>query len=121
MLYGLVGGRCTACGAPQFPKGEVCVNPECRTHDKQEDYEFADRPARVMTFTGDMLAVSADPPAIYGMVEFEGGGRMMADFTDCELENVKVGQPMRMVFRRRMTDDRRGFSGYFWKAAPAEG
>ena len=31
--------------------------------------------ARIKTFTGDLLAVSVDPPAIYGMVQFDGGGR----------------------------------------------
>ena len=78
-------------------------------------------PARIKTFTGDLLAVSVDPPAIYGMVQFEGGGRFMADFTDCELADCKVGLPVKMVFRRRFTDDERGFSGYFWKAVPQPG
>ncbi len=58
------------------------------------------------------------PPAIYGMVQFEGGGRFMADFTDCELSNVRVGQPVKLSFRKRYTDAQRGFTGYFWKAVP---
>ena len=45
------------------------------------------------SFTGDLLAVSVDPPSVYGMVQFEGGGRFMADFTDCELADVRVGNP----------------------------
>ncbi len=49
------------------------------------------------------------------------GGRFMADFTDCELADCKVGLPVKMVFRRRFTDDERGFSGYFWKAVPQPG
>jgi len=118
MLTGLVGGRCSKCGTPQFPKTDICVNPECRARHTQEDHEFADLPARVKTFTGDLLAVSVDPPAVYGMVEFTGGGRFMADFTDCKYDDVHVGQPVRMSFRRRYTDDDRGFSGYFWKAVP---
>jgi 3-hydroxy-3-methylglutaryl CoA synthase/NAD(P)-dependent dehydrogenase (short-subunit alcohol dehydrogenase family)/putative sterol carrier protein len=121
MLTGLVGGRCRDCGTPQFPKMDVCVNPECNHVDTQEDFEFADVPARVKTFTGDLLAVSVDPPAIYGMVQFEGGGRFMADFTDCELADCKVGIPVKMAFRRRFRDDERGFSGYFWKAIPQPG
>ena len=121
MLLGLVGGKCTACGTAQFPKMNICVNPNCLAVDTQVDYEFADVPATVKTFTGDMLAVSVDPPAIYGMVQFEGGGRFMADFTDCELADVHVGQPMRMTFRKRYTDEQRGFTGYFWKATPVGG
>jgi len=118
MLLGLVGGKCTKCGTPQFPRTRLCVNPDCRALDSQEPHEFADTPAKIKTFTGDMLAVSVDPPHIYGMIQFEGGGRFMADFTDCELNDVKVGQPVVMSFRRRLYDRQRGFSGYFWKAVP---
>lgn len=118
MLLGMVGGKCTECGTPQFPKMDICVNPECRKVATQVDYEFAETPAVVKSFTGDLLAVSLDPPAIYGMVQFEGGGRFMADFTDCELSDVRVGQPVKLSFRKRYTDKERGFSGYFWKAVP---
>ncbi|MEW6334617.1 MAG: SDR family NAD(P)-dependent oxidoreductase [Thermodesulfobacteriota bacterium] len=121
MLTGLVGGRCRDCGTPQYPRMDICVNPACGHVDSQDDYEFADRTARIKTFTGDLLAVSVDPPNIYGMVQFDEGGRFMADFTDCELSDCKVGLPVKMVFRRRFTDDERGFSGYFWKAVPQPG
>jgi 3-hydroxy-3-methylglutaryl CoA synthase/NAD(P)-dependent dehydrogenase (short-subunit alcohol dehydrogenase family)/putative sterol carrier protein len=118
MLLGLVGGKCTACGTPQYPKMDICVNPDCGALHSQEAYEFSDVPATVKSFTGDMLAVSVDPPAIYGMVQFEGGGRLMADFTDCALEEVEVGMPVKMAFRRHYVDEKRGFTGYFWKATP---
>ena len=118
MILGLVGGKCQECGTPQYPKMDMCVNPECGAVHSQEDYEFGDVRATIKSFTGDMLAVSVDPPAIYGMVQFEGGGRLMADFTDCELSDLRVGLPVRMVFRRHMTDQERGFTGYFWKALP---
>ncbi len=121
MLFGLVGGRCKACGTPQFPKMDICVNPACHQRYTQEDYEFADQPAHVKTFTGDLLTVSMDPPAVYGMIEFDNGGRFMADFTDCELPEVYVGQPIRLSFRKRYTDRDRGFTGYFWKAIPIPG
>lgn len=122
MILGLVGGKCTACGTPQFPRMDICVNPGCRAVKTQEPYEFADVPARINSFTGDNLAVSVDPPGIYGMIQFEGGGRFMADFTDCDLSDVQVGQRVVMSFRKRYEDEERGFSGYFWKAVPlAEG
>ncbi|BBO78403.1 hypothetical protein DSCW_58200 [Desulfosarcina widdelii] len=121
MLLGLVGGRCEACDTPQFPKTEVCVNPSCGAMHSQVDYEFADRPAAIKTFTADLLAVSVDPPHCYGMIQFEGGGRMMADFTDCTMDDLKVGLPMRMVFRKRTEDKERGFVNYFWKATPIPG
>ncbi|MGD8905181.1 MAG: SDR family NAD(P)-dependent oxidoreductase [Anaerolineae bacterium] len=118
MILGLVGGKCTVCGTPQYPKADVCVNPNCGALHSQEDYEFADIPATVKSFTGDNLAVSVDPPAIYGMIQFDGGGRFMADFTDCEMGDLSVGTPVEMAFRRHYVDEERGFTGYFWKAVP---
>jgi NAD(P)-dependent dehydrogenase (short-subunit alcohol dehydrogenase family)/uncharacterized OB-fold protein/putative sterol carrier protein len=121
MILGLVGGKCADCGTPQFPKMDICVNPDCGAFHSQEDYEFADVPARVKTFTADMLSVSVDPPAIYGMVQFQGGGRLIADFTDCELDDLKVGLPVRMAFKRKGVDPERGFVNYFWKAVVVPG
>ena len=118
MILGMVGGKCTACGTAQFPPVDVCVNPACGHIGAQDEYEFAQVPARIRSFTGDLLAVSVDPPAIYGMVQFEGGGRMMADFTDCELDELKVGMPVTLSFRKRVKDVNRGFTQYFWKAVP---
>ncbi|MBW2514844.1 MAG: SDR family NAD(P)-dependent oxidoreductase [Deltaproteobacteria bacterium] len=121
MILGLVGGKCKTCGTPQFPKADICVNPDCGAVKSQEDYEFADEPAKVKTFTGDLLSVSVDPPAIYGMVQFDVGGRMMADFTDCSLDEIRVGLPVRMEFKRKGVDKERGFTNYFWKAVPIPG
>ncbi len=121
MILGLVGGKCRECGTAQYPKMDYCVNPSCGALRSQDDYEFADAPARVKTFTGDMLSISVDPPAIYGMVQFEDGGRLMADLSDCELSDVKVGLRVQMAFKRKAQDRKRGFVNYFWKAVPAPG
>ena len=118
MILGLVGGKCRECGTAQFPKMDICVNPACNAHRTQDDYEFANLTAKIKTFTGDMLSVSVDPPNKYGMIQFEGGGRYMADFTDCDQDELKVGLPMKMMFRRRYVDKGRGFTNYFWKATP---
>jgi hydroxymethylglutaryl-CoA synthase len=118
MITGLIGGRCRNCGTVQYPKGRYCVNPKCRALDSQDDEPFAERPAAVMSYTADLLTYCPDPPAYYGMVEFEGGGRMMIDFTDVDEGTVEVGTPMRMMFRIKDVDAARGFVRYFWKAAP---
>jgi uncharacterized OB-fold protein len=46
---------------------------------------------------------------------------MMADFTDCALEDLKVGLPVQMAFKKKAEDRERGFVNYFWKAVPARG
>ena len=114
----MVGGKCTSCGTSQFPKAEICVNPECKAVNSQEDCEFANVPGEIMSYTSDLLTYTLDPPAHYGMITFENGGRGMFDFTDYDAGKVEVGLPVRMVFRIRNVDQQRGFTQYFWKAKP---
>jgi len=52
------------------------------------------------------------------MIQFDEGGRMLVDFTDCDLNDIKVGQAVRMSFRKKWFDKERGFHGYYWKAVP---
>lgn len=118
MVQGLVGGRCTACGTLQFPKTKICVGPNCHAVHTQVDHPFAEMAGEVMSYTADMLTYSPEPPQHFGMIQFRDGGRMMMDFTDVELGKVTVGMPMRMVFRIKDQDQQRGFTRYFWKAAP---
>ena len=118
MMLGLVGTQCRECGTPQFPPMDICVNPNCRVVGGHNDYEFAGRSAFVRSYTADLLAVSVDPPGMYGMIEFTEGGRFMADFTDYDVGKVFVGQPVKMAFRKRYQDSDTGFCGYFWKAVP---
>jgi 3-hydroxy-3-methylglutaryl CoA synthase len=118
MLTGFIGGQCRKCGTQQFPKSNVCVNPNCNAFHTQDDHAFADTPAKVQSYTADRLTYSPDPPHYYGMVVFDEGGRLMIDFTDCDAGSVDVAAPMRMMFRIKDYDPARGFTRYFWKAAP---
>lgn len=117
-LLSLVGGRCRETGTVQFPKSPISVAQNARMVDTQDDYPLADRTARVVTFTADRLVFTPDPPGCYGMVEFEGGGRIVADFADVGEEGMAVGQPVRMMFRIKRIERGRGFKHYFWKAVP---
>jgi uncharacterized OB-fold protein len=117
-VHGLIGSRCKKCGVPQFPPQRVCVNPGCGLVDQMEDYPFSGKRGVVFTYTGDMLAYSIDPPAIYGLVDMEEGGRLFIDFTDCRLDELKVGMTVEMSFRKKYYDSLREIHGYFWKAVP---
>ena len=120
MLLGFIGGRCRTCETPQYPKSNVCANPTCNAVDSQDDYPFSERTATLNSHTADRLTYSPDPPAYYGMVQFDEGGRAMMDLADIDPDSeLQVGQPMRMVFRVKDYDTNRGFRRYFWKATPA--
>lgn len=118
-VMALVGGRCRKTGTIQFPKSDIGVNPNDHAPGTQEDIRLADVPARIVSFTADSLTYCPDPPQHYGLIDFEGGGRMMAEFTDVAPGEVHTGQRVRMVFRVKNRDEQRGFSRYFWKAVPA--
>ena len=117
-VLGLYGSCCKACGTPQYPAQRVCVKPDCGAIDEMKPYRFSDRKGTLFTYTGDNLAFSPNPPAIYGIVDFEGGGRFWFDLTDVDLEEVKVDMPIEMSFRKKYVDEKSGIHGYFWKAVP---
>jgi 3-hydroxy-3-methylglutaryl CoA synthase len=119
MLMGLVGGKCTVCGTAQFPRTRICVNPNCKAVDSQEPFGFSEIPGTVLSWSADFLTYSMDPPNHYGMITFADGGRFMADIGDVEQGQVDSGMKVRMAFRIKDFDDKRGFRRYFWKAVPA--
>jgi 3-hydroxy-3-methylglutaryl CoA synthase len=118
MLMGLVGGKCRVCGTAQFPRSRICVNPNCKAVDSQDPYSFAESEGTVLSWSADFLTYSLSPPNHYGMITFADGGRFMTDITDVEQGQVDSGTKVRMVFRVKDRDDKRGFVRYFWKAAP---
>ena len=79
---------------------------------------YADQIGTIHTYTGDMLAASYNPPAIYGAIKFDIGGKFYFDLTDCDLDKLSTGMPVKMSFRRKYYDPKRDISGYFWKAVP---
>lgn len=117
-LYALYGSKCKVCGTPQYPVQRVCVKPDCGAIDQMEDYRFADKKGKLFSYTGDSLAFSVSPPEMYGLIDWDGGGRYIMDVTDTEPESLAVDMPVEMTFRRRYTDEPHGILGYFWKATP---
>jgi hydroxymethylglutaryl-CoA synthase len=117
-VLGLWGTKCKACGTVQYPKQQICANPDCGVVGEMDEYRFSDKVGRIFSFTGDNLAASVNPPAIYGQITFEEGGKYMFDFTDCDLNSLNTGMPVEMSFRRKYYDKLRDISGYFWKVVP---
>ncbi len=117
-LLGLVGGRCEVTGSVHFPPSRLTYDAK-PLQDTQRPYKLADRPARILSWSAEYLSWHPSPPHHYGQIDFEGGGRILMDFTDLEVGEVDSGTPMEMVFRIKDIDERRGFTRYFWKATPA--
>ncbi len=110
----LTGVKCLNCGTPQYPSQRVCF--KCKTKDQFERYRFADKLGKLVTFSHDNLAPSLDPPTTVGAVDYEGGGRVMTEITDREMEEIKVDMSVRMSFRRfRVVGS---IYDYWWKGTP---
>jgi 3-hydroxy-3-methylglutaryl CoA synthase len=118
-LLGLVAGRCEVTGSVHFPPSRLSYDQGKPLQDTQKPYKLADRPARILSWSAEYLSWHPAPPHHYGQIDFEGGGRILMDFTDLDVGEVDSGTPMEMVFRIKDTDERRGFTRYFWKATPA--
>ena len=119
-LTGFIGGKCRECGTVQIPREKYCVNPECNALESQDEYSFADKAGQVMTWTADRLTFDWSPPAYFGMVQFEGGGKLMMDFTEVEEGRIDSGSKVSVHFRIRQFDSQRGYRKYFWKAVVEE-
>jgi hydroxymethylglutaryl-CoA synthase len=117
-LHGFLAGRCSACDKLQFPIADRCVH--CRAAGTQTPESLAKQVGEVNSFTEDWLAWTPRPPLIFGNVHFPGGANVMLEFTDFEAGELAAGQSVRMAFRVKDYDERRGFRRYFWKPAPLE-
>jgi hydroxymethylglutaryl-CoA synthase len=108
------GNKCRQCGYPQYPSQRVCSR--CQAKDEFEDYKFSDKRGHIFAYTIDYLTANRESPALIGVVDFEEGGRVMCEVTDCEPSDIKVGMPVEMCFRK--IGLRGGIFNYFWKARP---
>jgi hydroxymethylglutaryl-CoA synthase len=113
-VLALYGSRCRHCGYPQYPPQRVCA--KCQTKDQFDDYKFSDKKGYVFAYTIDHLTTNREAPAVVGIIDFEGGGRMMCEITECEPDQVRVGMPVEMCFRK--IGLKGGIHNYFWKARP---
>lgn len=110
----LYGGRCTACGRIAYPPQRICGF--CKAEDKVEMVRLSDRRGEIYTYSLDYIAGTIDTPLAVTVVNFEGGGRMLAMMTDREVDDVKIGLPVEMSFRHLPTMG--GIHNYYWKATP---
>ena len=118
-LTGFTGGRCPACNTVQFPRSVRCVNPDCNAEAEQQVVLLADEAGEVSSFTQDWLAYTPHPPLQYGLAATASGARVLMEFSECPLKEMRVGLKLRFVFRIHAIDSHRGYRRYFWKGAPA--
>ncbi|HYF25622.1 MAG TPA: OB-fold domain-containing protein [Baekduia sp.] len=112
--FAFVGSQCDVCGQVHVPPRRVCVN--CRAVDAMSRAPLAGKSGQVATYTVDRLAFSPAPPMIDAVVDFEGGGRYTLEVADASPEEIEIGTPVELTFRRLYTSG--GVHNYFWKVRP---
>jgi hydroxymethylglutaryl-CoA synthase len=113
-IMSLHGCKCTKCGEVQFPVERVC--PKCLSKDEFEEVSLAQLPAVVGTYNLDYATPTSDPPNSMCQVDFKGGGRVQCIMADRDPNELEVGMPVEMTFRR--FHEEKGIIHYYWKARP---
>ena len=116
--FGFVGSQGQESGTVHLPPARVSIRDEDAA-DAMDPIAMAEVPAKVVTYTVDRLVYSVSPPVVFAIVDFEGGGRLPVELTDVEPDEVEVGMPVEMTFRKLYSSD--GIQNYFWKARPVRG
>ena len=115
--YRLEGVKCTKCNELYFSRYVICPNCKSRELEKMTCSDHG----KVITYTVIHVAPSRfelQTPYVLGLVELEDGIRLTARITDCNLEDVKVGMPVEVTFRRVRESGASGIIKYGYKFRP---
>jgi len=115
--YRLEAAVCKKCGKRYYPPRLICV--ECGSR-KFDTYVLPEE-AKLVTFTVIRTPASQfsdQAPYAMGIVKFEDGLQMMGQIADCDIDKLKIGQTMRLEFRKIQIDGPHGVLSYSYKFIP---
>jgi uncharacterized OB-fold protein len=115
--YRLEAGKCKKCGKICFPPRLIC--PVCG-HREFKTIKLSDEGV-VKTYTIINVAPSGfedEVPYAIGIVELKDGVSTMMQITDCSPEELFIGLPVKIEFRRVQKEGDAGILMYGYKAVP---
>ncbi|MFH1144073.1 MAG: Zn-ribbon domain-containing OB-fold protein [Candidatus Eisenbacteria bacterium] len=115
--YRLEAARCKKCGQTSFPPRLIC--PECRGRDF-ETYRMK-RTGTVVTHTvvrTPSQEFAGLAPFAVGIVQMDDGPRLTVQIADVEFDELRIGMPVRLEFRRIYSEGEAGVILYGHKAVP---
>lgn len=119
--YTLAGNACGECGEHYFPPREVC--PECRRESigRMQEHTFSGR-GTIHSYTvvhDSPAGMEPLTPYALAMVELEEGPKVTSQVVDCDPhEDIEIGTPVKMVFRKMGEEGDRGAIHYGYKFKP---
>ena len=114
--YNLIGTRCGHCNRVFFPSRFIC--PQCRRIGRLEPYKLGGR-GKIVSFTQVHVAphgFGSQTPYALAVIELEEGPRITAQVTDCDPNQIGIGDEVEMVFRRMGEEGQEGIIYYGYKA-----
>jgi uncharacterized OB-fold protein len=107
--------KCRKCGTISFPPRLVCGECGNRTF---EDYTLKDT-GKILTYT----TIEVGPPQFadqvpysVGIIELDDGARITAQIADADPGKIKVGERVKLEFRKIQNDGKAGIIMYGYKA-----
>jgi uncharacterized protein len=88
----LMIGKCTACGQVHYSPRAVC--PSCFS----DKTELQQATGKGTVYTSSVMRRASIPDAI-AYVTLEEGVSMMTNIVDCDLDQIRIGQAVRLVFK----------------------
>ncbi|MCK4445229.1 MAG: hydroxymethylglutaryl-CoA synthase family protein [Thermoplasmata archaeon] len=109
----LHGKKCKGCGTVMTLALKIC--PHCRSSKDFEDVKLSKR-GKIVTYSQEYYYPTPEPPVTMAVIDLDGGGRILAQMTDSQAEDVEVEMPVELTFRKLHTGG--GFVNYSWKCRP---
>ncbi len=116
--YRLEAAQCGGCGKIHFPPRLIC--PSCRSRDFQT-VTLRDE-GKIATYTVIHVApeqFSVQTPYVVAIVELDDGVKITSQIVDCAIDEVNIGDKVKVVFRKIQQDGRAGILCYGYKCVLA--
>ena len=115
--YRLEAARCAKCEKTQFPPRLVCS--KC----KGREFTRFDMKGSGKVVTHTIIRTPSDEysgeaPFVVGIIQMDDGPRLTMQIVDCSFDEIKIGMPVKLEFRRIYAESEAGIIHYGHKAVP---
>lgn len=115
--YRLEAAQCAGCGVISFPPRLVCQGCGSR------EFETVTLSGKGKLLTHTIIRIgpsefSNQTPYAMGIAELEGGVKLTGQIADVDFDDLKVGMPVKVEFRRIREEGEAGILCYGYKFVP---
>lgn len=115
--YRLEAAKCKKCGKVLFPPRMIC--PACQSREFEPTH--INGTGKIETFTVIRVAPSAfvdQAPYPVAIVNMGDGVKILCQVADCEPDELKIGMPVNLEFRKIQQEGEDGIICYGYKCIP---